>query len=446
MSAKAANWLKPIFHHRFGPVFIMALLVIGVSLLTRLVLIVFSFNELEGNFISVAGSLVVGFFYDLITASFFVFPLAVYCWLQKDSWYRERWQKPILYIFFILGIIILLFTAIAELVFWNEFRSRFNFIAVDYLVYTNEVMNNIIESYNMPLVITGLLVTGGLLFWPIKKWVDASMQSSLRFIKRTSFFLLYLTVPLTGYFLIGNNVKNISSNRYINELGGNGMYEFGHAFWQNELDYVTFYATRNDTVNFKRVQELLQEKDAVFATTNTLSTERQVISVGAEKKLNVVLITVESLSASFLKHFGNTQNITPFLDSLIDKSIFFEHFFASGTRTVRGLEALSLAIPPTPGQSILKRLPTRKACSLLVVYCSLKDMTVNTSMVATLFSTTWVHFSGITAIALLIRATYLPAAYIMKLPGEWQMKIYLRRPFRRWIKVTPAESCFSIIS
>src|SRR5439155_319959 len=30
-----------------------------------------------------------------------------------------------------------------------------------------------------------------------------------------------------------------------------------------------------------------------------------------------------------------------------------------GTRTVRGLEALSLSIPPTPGQSIVKRLPTR---------------------------------------------------------------------------------------
>jgi phosphoglycerol transferase MdoB-like AlkP superfamily enzyme len=45
---------------------------------------------------------------------------------------------------------------------------------------------------------------------------------------------------------------------------------------------------------------------------------------------------------------------------LIDKSLFFEHFFASGTRTVRGLEALSLAIPPTPGQSIVKRMPTRK--------------------------------------------------------------------------------------
>ena len=56
-----------------------------------------------------------------------------------------------------------------------------------------------------------------------------------------------------------------------------------------------------------------------------------------------------------MKAFGNEQNITPYLDSLAEKSIFFTNLYSSGTRTVRGLEALSLSIPPPPGQSILKR-------------------------------------------------------------------------------------------
>ncbi|HSC40105.1 MAG TPA: LTA synthase family protein, partial [Chitinophagaceae bacterium] len=49
----------------------------------------------------------------------------------------------------------------------------------------------------------------------------------------------------------------------------------------------------------------------------------------------------------------------PHMDSLIPRSIFFSNMYSSGTRTVRGLEALSLSLPPTPGQSIVKRLPTR---------------------------------------------------------------------------------------
>ncbi len=332
----------------------------GISLLTRIALIIYSFTELDNNFFGIAGALLTGTFYDLIVASFFVLPLALYCWLMKDSWYRKGWQKPILYFFFILAIIIIVFNAIAEFVFWDEFKSRFNFIAVDYLVYTNEVMNNIIESYNMPLVITGLLITGALLFWPIRKLADASLQSSLRFKKRTVVFICYLLLPLAGYFFVTNSFKNISRNRYITELGGNGMYEFGHAFWHNELDYPAFYATQTDTACFQTVRNLMAEKGTSYTSDSLFSIERNISTDSSEKKLNVVLISIESLSANFLQHFGNTQNITPVLDSLIDHSLFFEHFFASGTRTVRGLEALSLAIPPTPGQSIVKRIPTRE--------------------------------------------------------------------------------------
>ncbi len=352
--------LNRIFQQRYGPVILMALLVTVVSLLTRIVLVIYSFGELDYNIPGIIGSLLTGLFYDIIVASFFVLPLALYCWLMKDSLYRKRWQRVVLYLFFIIAIIIIVFNAIAEFVFWDEFKSRFNFIAVDYLVYTNEVMNNIIESYNMPLVIAGLLIAGALLFWPIRKWVDASLQTSMRFGKRSFYFLLYLLLPLAGYFLVGNGIKNISSNRFINELGGNGMYEFGHAFWHNELDYTVFYATNNDTATFTKLREMLQVKNGMFTSDSIFSVERNITSDSAEKKLNVVLISIESLSAIYLEHFGNTQHITPVLDSLIGNSLFFDNFYASGTRTVRGLEALSLAFPPTPGQSIVKRIPTRE--------------------------------------------------------------------------------------
>ncbi|MEJ0104958.1 MAG: sulfatase-like hydrolase/transferase [Bacteroidota bacterium] len=47
--------------------------------------------------------------------------------------------------------------------------------------------------------------------------------------------------------------------------------------------------------------------------------------------------------------------MTPHLDGLSSKSIFFTNLYATGTRTVRGLECLSLSIPPVPGQSIVHR-------------------------------------------------------------------------------------------
>ena len=176
----------------------------------------------------------------------------------------------------------------------------------------------------------------------------------MRFAKRSLFFLLFMLIPVAGYFLVNNRLKNTSGNNYVNELGGNGIYEFGAAFWHNEIDYNKFYAVNDDKKNMAILRNMLQAPGTVF-TGDPLSIERTISSDSAEHKWNVVLISVESLSGDYMKYFGNKENITPYLDSLIPHSLFFKNFYASGTRTVRGLEALSLAIPPTPGQSIVRR-------------------------------------------------------------------------------------------
>jgi phosphoglycerol transferase MdoB-like AlkP superfamily enzyme len=53
--------------------------------------------------------------------------------------------------------------------------------------------------------------------------------------------------------------------------------------------------------------------------------------------------------------FGNKQGLTPYTDKLASEGLLFTHLYATGTRTVRGLEALTLSVPPTPGHSIVKR-------------------------------------------------------------------------------------------
>ncbi len=346
--------LKSIFNHRYGTVAVVAVLVSAISLITRIILLTKSWPSLEINPLTFIGIFFIGFFYDLMVSSFFAIPVALYCWLMKDSFYQKRWNRIPLFILFFLISFILVLNAVGEIIFWEEFSVRYNFIAVDYLIYTTEVLGNIWESYNIPLIGMGIIVTTAAVVFIMHKKIFASQLLSMRFAKRTAFFFLFLTWPLAAYFLVNNRFKNISNNNYTNELGGNGIYEFGTAFWNNEIDYNRFYAVNNDTANFKILRQMLQAPNATF-TNNPLSIDRQIKNESPENKWNVVLISVESLSGDYLKHFGNTENITPFLDSLIPHSLFFENFYATGTRTVRGLEALSLAIPPTPGQSIVRR-------------------------------------------------------------------------------------------
>ena len=346
--------LQRWFTHRFGPLLVLAIILCSLSFITRFILLIKSWQNLDLNPLYLLGVFIIGLFYDLVVYSFFAIPVALYCWLMKDSWYQKKWQRIPLFILFFLITLILVLNACAEIVFWDEFNVRFNFIAVDYLIYTTEVLGNIWESYNVPLIIAAVLLGVVLILFLVRKKITASQQVSMRFGKRTFFFLVFMLFPVAGYFLVNNRIKNTSNNNYINELGGNGIYEFGTAFWNNEIDYNRFYLTRSDTANMAVLRNMLQAPNASFVA-DTLSIERQIKNDSPAHKWNVVLISVESLSGDYLKRFGSKENITPYLDSLIPHGLWFEQFYASGTRTVRGLEALSLAIPPTPGQSIVRR-------------------------------------------------------------------------------------------
>ena len=346
--------LQSIFKHRFGPLAVLAFILFSLSFITRVTLLIISWPNLELTMLRFIGIIFIGFFYDLVVCSFFAIPVALYCWLMKDSWYRKKWQRIPLFLLFFIITLILVINVGGEIIFWDEFSVRYNFIAVDYLIYTTEVLGNIWESYNIPLITAAVIVVVAAILFLVRKKLTASQEVSMRFSKRSIFFLAFMLIPLAGYFLVNNRFKNSSSNNYINELGGNGIYEFGSAFWNNEIEYNKFYATRNNTASFKILRNMLQAPNATFSN-DPLSIEREIKNDSPEHRWNVVLISVESLSGDYLKRFGNKENITPYLDSLIPYGLWFDQFYASGTRTVRGLEALSLAIPPTPGQSIVRR-------------------------------------------------------------------------------------------
>lgn len=346
--------LQAIFRHRYGPLAVLALILLTLSFITRVTLFIISWANLELSFLKIISIFFVGLFYDIVVWSFFAIPVALYCWLMKDSWYQKKWQRiPLFFLFFLITLILVLNVG-GEIIFWGEFNVRYNFIAVDYLVYTTEVIGNIIESYNIPLIGVAVTLATAVILFLVRKKLTASQEVSMRFGKRTVFFLAFMLLPVAGYFLVNNLLKNSSGNNYVNELSGNGIYEFGSAFWHNEIEYDKFYTTRNDTANFKILRTMLQAPNASFSN-DPLSIEREIKNDSPEHKWNVVLISVESFSGDYLKRFGNKENITPCLDSLIPHGLWFDQFYASGTRTVRGLEALSMGIPPTPGQSIVRR-------------------------------------------------------------------------------------------
>lgn len=248
-----------------------------------------------------------------------------------------------------LFVLVMLQNGISEYLFWNEFGVKYNFIAVDYLVYTNEVIGNIMQSYPVIPIFAGLFIISGTISFYIvqktKKWL-IEIPTFLEKIKITTVLALFFCMSLIAIPFLAKEEK--SNNIFANELQSNGLYKFYLAFSNSELDYFTFYKTLP-------TQEAFAILKNQITTIEGQSTARKTKSGGTEIHKNVVLITIESYSAEFLECYGNEQKITPFLDSLATKSLQFTNLYAVGNRTVRGLEAVTLCLPPTPGESVVKR-------------------------------------------------------------------------------------------
>jgi glucan phosphoethanolaminetransferase (alkaline phosphatase superfamily) len=164
----------------------------------------------------------------------------------------------------------------------------------------------------------------------------------------------------------------------------------------------------------------------------------------SEISAKIELISVESLSAHYLKHFGNKENVTPFLDSLIPNSIFFENFYASGTRTVRGLEAISLAIPPTPGQSIVRR-PGNAEMFTMGNVLKTKGYDVNFIYAEMLFLIIWANILELMGILYWIKEIFLIVILIILQHGELMMKVFLIIPCSNVIKALARVNYFLTI-
>ncbi|KLT67306.1 sulfatase [Pedobacter sp. BMA] len=347
--------MTKIFKSRYALLTGFILYFLLFSFIVRTILFIESAQHADFSFSNILRFYGVGLFFDLGTAIMISSLYTLYLLILPEKIYKQKWNIIITKIVLFMFIVLTFFSFFAELTFWQEFQSRFNFIAVDYLIYTYEVINNINESYPLP-VLTGLIVvisTGVMfLFFRLKAFKN-SFESNTSLKTRFYISSVLLSLLLLYSVFIKNSTAECGNNRYANELSKAGIYSFFAAFKNNELNYNEFYKLINKKQALSIVRNQLWQSNASFKSGNTIL--RKIAGTDSAYKPNVIMITVESLSAEFLSHYGNKDNLTPNLDSLANQSIFFSNMYATGTRTVRGMEALTLAIPPTPGSSIVRR-------------------------------------------------------------------------------------------
>jgi len=339
---------------RFSVLLPVALVYLAVCVIVRIALTSYEGNGALFAAVPLARIFGVGLLYDLAALSWICIPFVLNALVWPDNRFGRRAHAVTALLLAFAAISALGLSTLGEFLFWNEFSSRYNFIAVDYLVYTREVTGNIVESYPLGKLAfwTGSIVLAVFAAAAPFIWKLGQLESPKR--RYRTLIAGGYAVLLCGVFFGVNEAPHaMQQNAAERELASNGHYALFRAFRNNNLEYDRFYATLPE----RRVSNVLNDelREAGLrksATPDENGFANDVKPDGPQLKKNVVLVTIESLGADYVEAFGGYKGLTPNLSALAADSMTFTHLYATGLRTVRGLEAVTLSLPPTPGRAV----------------------------------------------------------------------------------------------
>ncbi|WP_317916801.1 LTA synthase family protein [Vibrio sp. MACH09] len=260
----------------------------------------------------------------------------------------------------VAGLWLIVYMEMATPPFIIEYDVRPNRLFLEYLIYPKEVLSMLWTGYKLELAI-GTLGSALTLYlgWGFsKKIVD-----NLHFPKwywRPVLAIIVLAVGVMGARSTLQNrpmnpaLVSFSTDPLINDLVLNSSYSMifaakGMASEENAFDYYPKMAE-------EKIISLVRESANMPATYNLNSTSptlsyRQASFQGKPK--NLVILLQESLGARYVGALGGLP-LTPNLDQLINEGWSLDNLYATGTRSVRGIEAVTTGFFPTPSRSTVK--------------------------------------------------------------------------------------------
>ena len=347
----------PPAYARFRPLLTLALWYVAVCGALRLVLWWAFGRTAQVGLAKMLWIVPAGAIADAVQSLYLLGPFAVFLWLAPA---RPNWlpvtRRIVLFGAWIFCAVFA-FVAAIEYYFFEEFDSRFNLVSVDYLMYPTEVAGDIWAEYPIVVILVVVAIAASLSVWLLRRRLHFATQPAT-FAARSGVFAAYALTLGVCIAFFGTNTLSFSRNRVAAELAANGPSSFFRALRTSEIDYHTFYATRDSAANLRNLSTALS-RDGTAGRFTRLAEGRIDREFAPRQdglgKLNVIVISSESFGAEFSKLYGSDRDWTPEFDKLARQSLWFRNMYASGTRTVRGLEAISSSFPPIPTDSTVRR-------------------------------------------------------------------------------------------
>ena len=284
-------------------------------------------------------------------------PLLVSFWLGDTALMLELAQWWFQLCWLLLG-----FLELATPQFISEYDSRPNRLFVEYLEHPKEVFGMLWKGYKATII--GTIAMLGVLGWaghmlfghasvdqPLSLWL-ASLLTLV------SACIIFLAIRGTlRHRPINPSTVAYCGDSLLNTLALNSLYNVIYAIYskKNERSAADVYGNL-DADEITSIVKKSAHIDTATETPAIPTLHKQIASRAQPSPLkNIVIIVEESLGAQYVSNLGG-QNLTPNIDQLAGQAWNFTRAYATGTRSVRGLEAISAGFPPTLSDAAL-RLP-----------------------------------------------------------------------------------------
>jgi phosphoglycerol transferase MdoB-like AlkP superfamily enzyme len=353
MKKSHLSWLYPVFGF-----LIVILLYLSLS---RLLLVVWQFERVADSgglwFI-----LLQGIRFDLATlAPLLIIPISLLPLLTTNRWTL----KPTLWVlkaYFVILTAVLIFLELATPNFIAQFDFRPNILMVEYLKYPKEILSMVMTAYPAQ-ALSAMLITLLLSFGMLRllNKISRNIRPSIFWSAPLLSVLVFVLCVLAGRSTLDHRPVNpstvaFSSDPLVNSLALNSTYTVMYALYEKiryESGDEKAYGTMNETAMLAEIYRAMGMDSTRFNFSDIPTLHRQTPASTAFEPKNLVIILEESLGANYVGKLGG-RDITPNLDALADEGIWFEQLYATGTRSVRGIEAVVTGFLPTPARSVVK--------------------------------------------------------------------------------------------
>jgi phosphoglycerol transferase MdoB-like AlkP superfamily enzyme len=260
------------------------------------------------------------------------------------------------------------FACCADVPFYHQFHSRLTIAALNWAGNTGFVVGMIFREPSFFIYLLLFLVTGVLfssLVWKLRKWFfhrRAVIRSSLRFIA-ANVLLTGLAAGLVFLGIRGRIARKspirvgtayFSNYAFPNHLGLNPVFTFMSSYLEQKK-----FGGRS--AQWMPAEDALKQIQSYFDITTDATWNspiaRRVRADGDPRRLNVILVLMESMSAAKMGRYGNPDHLTPVLDSLAQISYCFDNLYSDGIHTYNGIYATLFSYPVLLDRHPMKGTP-----------------------------------------------------------------------------------------